>query len=82
MNLLCVRQALGEQASLHDTVNEYIYIYIYHVSSLAGLGAHESFVIVHPAFWFKLWQLSQKGGFDWVIASGVDLLRWCPHHGS
>ena len=31
-----------------------------HVSSLAGLGAHASFVVVHLAFWFKPWQLSQK----------------------
>ena len=29
---------------------------IYHVSNLAGLGAHESFVIVHPVFWIKPWQ--------------------------
>ena len=34
---------------------------VLHVSSLAGLGAHVSFVIVHLAFWFKPWQLSQNG---------------------
>ena len=32
-----------------------------HVSSLAGLGAHESFVVAHPAFWVKPWQFSQTG---------------------
>ena len=38
-----------------------LYMFTCHVSSVAGLGAHVSFVIVHPAFWFKPCQLNQKG---------------------